>query len=175
MTYSIIAVAGLAGSGKNTVGSLVAKKLGWRLVEPTFKDLARREGVSLEAFQKKAAADPHIDLKFDQELKRQCEGGHCVVSTWLGPWMAPGGVFKVWLDVSLDERARRVAGRESQDVAEAKARIFLRDAQNVARYQKAYGIDILDHSKFDLVIDADHSTPSRSAARIIQGAGAKPI
>ena len=173
--YSVIAVAGFAGSGKNTVGSRVAKRLGWRLVEPTFKDLAKREGISLDEFQKKAAADPGIDHKFDQELKKQCEGGHCVVSTWLGPWMAPGKVFKVWLDVPLGTRAARVAGREKQTVQEAQDHVARRDAQNVARYQKVYGIDILDHSKFDLVIDAGRSTPQRSAGWIIRAAGAKPI
>ena len=57
----IIAISGLTGSGKNTLGELLAKRLGYKLVCPTFKDLAAKEGVSLMEFQKKATKDPDID------------------------------------------------------------------------------------------------------------------
>ena len=67
----IIAISGLTGSGKNTLGELLAKKLGYHLVCPTFKDLAEKEGISLMEFQKKAEKDPNIDRKFDQLLKEQ--------------------------------------------------------------------------------------------------------
>ena len=83
----IIAISGLAGSGKNTVSGEVAKRLGWRVVEPTFKTLAAREGVTLMEFQEKAKKDSGIDRKFDEALREECAGGKCVVSTWLGPWM----------------------------------------------------------------------------------------
>lgn len=167
MPSNIIAISGLAGSGKNTVGREVAKLLGWRIVEPTFKDLAAREGISLEQFQKKAAADFEIDKKFDLELKLQCEGENCVVSTWLGPWMADGA-FTVWLDVPLEIRAKRVAGREGILEGKAKASISERDEQNRQRYLKVYGININNHSGFDLILDASRLTPAVLAKKIVQ-------
>lgn len=54
----IIAVSGLTGSGKNTLGELLSKELGYTLVCPTFKDLAAKEGITLMEFQKKAEKGP---------------------------------------------------------------------------------------------------------------------
>jgi cytidylate kinase len=88
----IIAVAGLTGSGKNTLGELLAKELGYRLVCPTFKDLAAMEGIPLMEFQKRAEKDPDIDKKFDAALKEMAAPGDCVVTSWLGAWMVDADV-----------------------------------------------------------------------------------
>ncbi|VVB57058.1 Cytidylate kinase [uncultured archaeon] len=164
----IIAISGFAGSGKNTVGGQVAKRLGWRMVEPTFKTLAAREGISLMQFQQKAKQDPDIDKKFDAALQEECAGGKCVVSTWLGPWMAPGKPFRVWLDVKEEVRAKRLTGRDGMDLPQAASHIRQRDADNRVRYKKVYGIDISSHAGFDLVIRAEAKSPSELADEIIQ-------
>ena len=43
-----IAISGKSGCGNSTVSRLVAAKLGIRMVNYTFKDLARDKGMSLE-------------------------------------------------------------------------------------------------------------------------------
>ena len=93
-------------------------------------------------------------------LREECAGGKCVVTTWLGPWMAPGQVFRVWLDVPEETRAQRLAGRENISSGEALTHIQKRDSDNRERYKKVYGIDIFEQAGFDLVIDA----PSKTAA-----------
>ena len=163
-----IAISGLSGSGKNTVGRIVAKTLGWQAVEPTFKDLAKSEGISLQEFQKKAMQDFEIDLKFDDELRAQCKEGKVVVTTWLGPWMVQGNPFRVWLDVSLDVRAKRVAGREKQGAGEALTSISRRDSENKERYLKVYGINILEHEGFDLILDANLDSAQELAKKIAE-------
>jgi cytidylate kinase len=110
-------------------------------------------------FQKKANSDFNIDKKFDDALQDECKAGKCVVATWLGPWMAPGNPFRVWLDVDEKVRAKRVAGREKLSIKEALSHIQKRDADNISRYKKVYGIDISDHDGFDLVIDANELSP----------------
>lgn len=165
---SIIAISGLAGSGKNTVGSKVAEKLGWRIVDPTFKTLAEEEGITLMQFQQKAKDDPSIDRKFDQELQKQCMGGKCVVVTWLGPWMAPGSPFRVWLEADESLRAKRLANRDGVGLGEALEHIRKRDFENRERYKKLYGIDIFDHAGFDLIIKCSESQkPEEIAQKII--------
>ncbi len=163
----IIAISGLAGSGKNTIGGEVAKKLAFRNVEPTFKTLAAREGITLMEFQEKAKKDANIDKKFDAALQEECSGGKCVVATWLGPWMAPGRPFRVWLDVSEKIRAARLAKRENISEADALAHIKKRDADNRGRYKKVYKIDIYNHAGFDLVLDASEKSPAQLADEII--------
>ena len=164
----IIAISGLAGSGKNTVGGEVAKRLGFRVVEPTFKTLAAREGITLMEFQEKAKKDADIDKKFDLALQEECTGGKCIVTTWLGPWMAPGKPLRVWLDVDEKTRAQRLAIREGIPFDDALAHIRKRDADNRGRYKKVYAIDVYDHAGFDLVIDADEKNPAQMADEIIQ-------
>jgi len=164
----IIAISGLAGSGKNTVSGEVAKRLGWRVVEPTFKTLAEREGITLMQFQEKAKKDFDIDRKFDDALREECAGGKCVVSTWLGPWMAPSKPMRVWLEVDENTRAQRLANREQKTLAEAISHIRKRDADNHERYKKVYGIDIFDHAGFDLVLLASVKKPAQLADEIIR-------
>jgi cytidylate kinase len=154
----IIAISGLTGSGKNTLGELLAKELGYRLVCPTFKDLAEKEGISLMEFQEKAEADPDIDRKFDAVLKEQASAGDCVVTTWLGPWMVDADL-KIRLSAPAETRAKRIADRDTMTPDEAVKHVNERDGSNRARYMKLYGIDIYDESVYDAVLDSGQNSP----------------
>ncbi len=162
----IIAVSGLTGSGKNTLGEQLAKALGLKLVCPTFKDLAKREGVSLMEFQKRAEKDPNIDKKFDAELKAQAKS-NCVVTTWLGPWMVNADL-RVYVFAPLDVRAERVAKRDGISVKEAEKHILERDERNRKRYLKVYGIDIYETSGFDVCISNETFSKEQTRDAILE-------
>ncbi len=159
----IIAVAGLSGSGKNTLGELLAKELGFRMVSPTFKDLAEREGISLMEFQKKAEKDPDIDRKFDAVLKEQASSGDCVVTTWLGPWIVDADV-RIKVFAPLEVRAKRLTKRDSMSLKEAMTHVTERDEANRKRYRKVYGIDIYDDSGFDALLNSGIYAPEELAS-----------
>ncbi len=148
----IITVSGLTGCGKNTLGEQLAKELGYKMVCPTFKDLAEKEGISLMEFQKKAEKDHNIDKKFDAVLKEQAKG-NCVVTTWLGPWMLNADV-RVRLFAPLSVRAQRIAKRDGMSAKEAEQHVKERDLRNQKRYKKVYGIDIFDDESFDITINS---------------------
>lgn len=171
----IVAIAGFAGSGKTTLGTALAKKLGYALVAPTFKDLANREGISLDEFQKKAERDKNIDLKFDEYLKAEAKKGNCVVTTWLGPWMVDADL-RVWLYAPLEVRAKRVSGRDNFSAKEAAEHIKRREDGNRARYLKLYGIDIFETSSFDICLNSENFSPEEMAemlARALEIKGKK--
>ncbi len=155
----IIAVSGLTGSGKNTLGELLAKELGYMLVCPTFKDLAKKEGISLMEFHKKAEKDPDIDKKFDELLKEQAKS-NCVVTTWLGPWIVDADI-RIKVVASLQTRAERIAKRDGMTVEEAKKHIQQRDDNNRKRYKKLYGIDIDNEDIFDAVLNSGINNPQQ--------------
>lgn len=163
----IIAISGLSGSGKNTLGSLLAKKLGYRLVCPTFKDLAKAEGMGLLDFQKKAEKDQDIDRKFDMHLKKEAEKGDCVVTTWLGPWMVEPDL-SVWVFASGQVRASRLAGRDGMGHDEALLHIQERDNGNRQRYMDVYGIDINDLSGFDMCLNSGIYAPGQLLEMVIK-------
>ncbi len=168
--FMIICVAGLSGCGKNTVGTLVAKKLGMRVVNPTFKTIAEQEKISLMQFHKKAEEDHSIDKKFDAALLRETAQGNCVATTWLSPWIVKNATLRVWLYAPSEVRAGRVAKRDGMAVAEAQSHISERDGNNRKRYMDVYGIDISDHSGFDLLINTEKFSPEESAAIIVAAA-----
>ncbi len=155
----IIAIAGLTGSGKNTLGELLAEELGYRAVSPTFKDLAAKEGVSLMEFQRRAEKDPDIDRKFDAVLREQVARGDCVVTTWLGAWIVDADI-RIKVAAPLDVRAERIAKRDRMGLEEAKGHVQERDDGNRKRYLKLYGIDIYDDSKFDAILNSGIYSPS---------------
>ncbi len=166
MSSLTIAVAGLTGSGKNTLGELLAKKLKLRVVCPTFKDLAKREGVSLMEFQKRAEKDPNIDKKFDAELKEQAKNGRCIVTTWLGPWMVDADL-RVWVFAPQNIRAARISKRDGMTLEQAERHVRERDERNRQRYLKVYGIDIYNHDMFDLCINNEKITPEQSMKLVL--------
>jgi cytidylate kinase len=148
----IIAISGLTGSGKNTLGELLAKKLGYRLVCPTFKDLAAKEGISLMEFQKKAEKDPDIDRRFDALLREQAVGD-CVITTWLGPWIVDADI-RIKVIAPIEVRAERAGKRDRMPLKEAMKHVNERDDRNRKRYKKIYGIDIDDEGKFDACLNS---------------------
>lgn len=156
----IITVWGWSGAGKNTLGGLLAGRLGYRTVSPTFKDLAAKEGIPLLEFQKRAENDPDIDRKFDALLKEEAAKGNCVVTTWLGPWLLPAD-FRILVFAPEKVRVERVAKRESISEKEAAAYVRKKDSGNIKRYKNVYGIDITDTSSFDLAISAETYRPEQ--------------
>ncbi|MEM4348126.1 MAG: cytidylate kinase family protein [Candidatus Anstonellaceae archaeon] len=167
-----ICISGLSGSGKNSIGLLVAKKLGMKLINPTFKTLAKKSKISLMEFHKKAEQNSSIDKNFDKALIKQAKG-NCVVTTWLGPWMIKDADLKIWLNASAAARAQRIAQRDGMTSEEAQQHISQRDESNRQRYLRIYGIDIYDHSGFDLVINTEKFHPKQSAEIICCAAKAK--
>jgi len=169
----IICVSGLSGSGKNTVGEIVAKKLGLAEVKLSFKDEAQKMNVDLMKLQREATKDESYDRSLDKEIVRRAKKGNCVVMTWLGPWVVKNANLRVWLNVSEKERAKRVAKRDGMTIKKALAHIRKRDENNRRRYRSYYGIDIMDHSIFDLEINSDVFNPQQIAGIVIKAAEAE--
>ncbi|MBU0591603.1 cytidylate kinase family protein [Candidatus Micrarchaeota archaeon] len=153
----IIAISGLTGSGKNTIGALLSKKLKYKMICPTFKDLAKKEGIDLMEFHMMAKNDHSIDRKFDEMLRQQAKG-NCIVTTWLGPWIVDADVrIKVYAPLNI--RAERTAKRDGMKIDEATNHILKRDKINKERYMKVYGISIDEDSIFDACLNSGFYTP----------------
>lgn len=170
---TIICISGLTGSGKNAAGGALAKRLKLRLVSPTFKNYAKEEGVSLMDVQRKAGKDKKIDLEFDRRVAEDAAKGNCIVTTWLGPWMVKNADLRVWLGADDKVRAGRIVKRDNMDMKSALQHLHARDSDNKVRYKKYYGIDLDDHSDFDLEIDSGRHLPAEIAELIEKALRAK--
>lgn len=159
----IIAICGEAGSGKNSVGKELAKRLGYKFysVGDLRREMARKRGLSIEEFNKLGESEEFTDKeidKFQEELGKK-EDNFVIVGRTSAHFIPHA--FKVFLDAELEERARRVfqdsVNRQEESyssIEEAKEAIKKRRESDERRYRKYYGINPFDRTGYDLVIDA---------------------
>ena len=158
-----IVVGGLPGSGKTTFAKLLAEKLGFRYVGTgaIFRSLAKDRGMSLEEFSRYAEAHDEIDRMLDEEQVRQAQEGDVVVDSRLGAWMIDDADLKVCLIASLDERARRAAGRDGLEPEEARRKVAEREKSEKKMYREFYGIDVTELERFDLIVNSETFSPDQ--------------
>lgn len=164
----MVCVCGMAGCGKSTVARGLARKYGLKYLSggDALKALAAdagyepggrgwwetREG---KRFLRQRSENPEFDRGVDEKLKKWAERGNVVLDSWTMPWLLNVG-FKVWLEASPEERAKRIAGRSGVSPENALKALNERDDGTKAIYKKLYGFDLGDDfSPFHLVLDTD--------------------
>ncbi|MDD2231290.1 MAG: AAA family ATPase [Sphaerochaetaceae bacterium] len=166
-----IAISGKSGCGNTTVSSLVAKKLGFPMINFTFRNLSQEKGIDFWVFCDMAQKDDSIDRELDsRQVKMAMAQDSCVLGSRLAIWMLKDADLKVYLAADEYTRARRVYKREGGDFASILQQTRHRDASDTERYKRIYGIDNNDSSIADLVIDAGSMTPEQIADLIIEKA-----
>jgi len=169
----IICIGGLVGSGKDSVADAVAEKLKFQRVRLTPKDVAQRMGITIMEYQGYIEKNLAIDKEFDKMMVKEARKLDSVVSTWLGPWLIKGAALRVWLDASPRIRADRISVRDGMSKAKALKHVNERDMHNRGRYMALYGVDIYDHSHFDLVINTENYTPQQISDIVVAAYRAK--
>jgi cytidylate kinase len=150
-----IAISGKSGCGNSTVSRMLAERLGLRLINYTFHDMARERGIAFEEMHRLAEQDTRYDLYLDRRQVELASGGGCVLGSRLAIWLLSVADLKVYLCASLPMRAQRIADREGLDPAQARQDIELRDRRDRNRYLRLYSIDIDRYEFADLVVDTE--------------------
>ncbi len=162
----VLCVSGMAGCGKSTAAKRLAEKYHLRYfsggdalkalaVETGYRPMDRGWWESEEGmrFLKKRAQDSSFDRKVDEKLLEWGKQGNVVLDSWTMPWLLKEG-FKIWLEATPEERARRIAKRDRISIDKALAALREKDAKTKAIYKELYGFDLgEDYSPFDLVLD----------------------
>lgn len=162
-----VAISGKSGCGNTTITRMVSEALGVRMVNYTFRNLARELGFSFEELCRRADEDPSYDRYVDTRQVELAMEGDAILGSRLAVWMLSEADLKVYLTASLDERARRIQQREGGDIAEVKRRTQERDRLDRERYLRLYNIDNDDTSAADLVIDTDEKSPEEVTRLIV--------
>lgn len=162
----IITVSGRPGSGKDTIGDLLGKELGLKVVKATLKKNAKRKGVNILEFEKKyAMKSKSYDLELDEWQKKHVKR-NCILVSMLSAYNIPNAGLKVWLHCPLKERARRISKRDDIPMDKSMKYVKERDEVFKNRISKLYDIDFGNPKFYDINIDTSKNN-SRQVIEII--------
>ena len=171
----IITISGKAGSGKSSVGTLVAKKLGFKYycIGDLRREVAEKKGISLEELNKLGEKDPSTDLEPDRfaEEKGKKEDNFVMVGRTSFHFIPKS--IKFFLDVEPKTGAERIFNHQRNDekynnLDEAIEKIRKRHESDKIRYRKYYGLDVFNKKNYDYVVDTTNLTIREVADKIIE-------
>ena len=163
-----IAVSGKSGCGNTTVSRILAERLGVRLINYTFHDMAAERGISFEQLCLLAETDSQYDRHLDRRQVELAMEGSCVLASRLAIWLLQQADFKVYLYASPEIRSRRIAEREGIPWRQSLKDLEARDTRDRNRYLRLYGIDIDEYNFADLVVDTERGDQFFVAEKIIE-------
>lgn len=173
-----ITISGPIGSGKSTVGKILARKLGYGFFSGGyfFRKQAKDQGMTVEEFNLYAEGHPEIDRKQDEMIVDFLSGrDNIVVESRLAGWMCHLkniDAFKIFLTASFDTRLSRISRREgfADDLREL---LMTREDSERKRYFDLYSIDYKTTEIYDLVINTDTLSANKVAEQIYDASGIK--
>jgi cytidylate kinase len=162
-----IAISGKSGCGNTTVSTMLAKALGIKLINYTFRQLAQEKGMTLADVIEKAKTDDSYDKFVDTKQVELARQESCVLGSRLAIWMLKEADVKIYLMASDELRAKRILGREGGSIEEIKAFTEMRDREDSKRYLKLYGIDNNDYEFVDMKVDTSVNVPEKILENIL--------
>lgn len=163
-----IVLTGFMGSGKSTVGPLVAKRLGWRFLDADDLIVAAT-GMPIHAFFarhgepafRKREHEIIARLAAEESLVLALGGGAIETDAIRELLLNGSGTLLVHLEVTLDTTLERCRGTE-------RTRPVLSDQANlIARYDRRLPLYRMAHAS----IAADAQTPRKIADAVVKAAG----
>ena len=156
-----VTVSGHPGSGTSTLVRGLMDRFGWTSLNggDVFREEAKRRGMSLGDFGELCKNELDVDRSLDELLRQRMQGpdGANIVESRLAGWWAYRlelPCLRIWLDVSDEERARRVSEREGLALADALEANRARAAVDGERFMLLYDLVPEDPEPYTHVLDA---------------------
>lgn len=166
----------MPGSGKSTVGRMLAERLGYHFY--SMGDLrgkmALDRGITIDQLNELGTNESWTDREVDDYQKKLGETEDNFIVDGLISFHFIPHAFKVFISVDPRVAAERIQAHPRPDeprvesVEAQQKQIAKRIQNNEDRYKKHYGITFRDPLHFDLVIDSsDSPSPAHTADRIL--------
>ena len=159
-----ITLSGLAGSGKSTIGKLLAKKMGWQFISigNYSRGYAKEKfNLGINEFQAYCKEHPEEDQMIDKHFASKINSSKgTIVDYRLGHKFIKDALH-VYLDVSEDEavkrllNAKRVKEFKEQDEEFIRREMNKRNNAMQKRFMDIYQTDFTDINNYDLIINTD--------------------
>ena len=169
-----ISLAGELGSGKSTVSAILTEKLGatYYSTGAIVRELAKRRGMTVVAFNSYMETHPEIDHEIDDGLKALSRDPRLLIIDSRMAWHFTQDTFKVYFTIDPEVAAARILGanRDGEHAMSLEATVAdtrARRASERKHYHDQYGVDIKDLTQYDFLIDSTTATPEQVAAEIL--------
>ena len=163
----IISITGGPGTGKTSVGKLLAKRLGFPFysVGDLRGKMALERGITIDELNARGETDASTDTVADDYQRELGQKEDNFVIEGRLSWHFIPHSFKVLLTCNVDEAARRIfeASKANPDdrpdepsyasVEDVKKAITDRVESDIRRYKKYYGIEYRDPAHYDFVLE----------------------
>lgn len=160
----VIIICGLAGSGKSTAATMIAKR--FRLAHVSagdqFRAIAKERGMNLIDLGRYAAKHPEFDKELDRRVMARARKGGVVLDGRASAYLARKlriPALKIFLTVDPKVSAKRVAARDGISMAKALKMSAQREREIRTRLRTLYGLDTSSTAYYDAVIQTDRYTP----------------
>lgn len=170
----VIAITGQPGAGSSTIAKLLAKKLKLKYFSPGeyFKSHSQANTQTkqvMEVYKSDKGTQKEFHKKIDEMQISLAKKGNLVSCGKLAIYMLKDiADYKIWLDCSLDVRAKRTAERDKLDYNKVKKDIINRQKMEVKEWKKDYGIDYRKQRDMaDIVIDTSNLTEEETLNMIL--------
>ena len=157
-----ITISGQPGSGTSTLVAKLEQHFSWSSLNggQVFRDEANKRGLDLLTFGQLCRDDLSVDRALDEELKQrlsESDGHEIIESRLAGRWAFELGIdcTRLWIEVSENERARRVVQREGGTIEQRLSESATRMTIDQARFDELYGFQPSDPVPYSDKILAD--------------------
>ncbi|TXT67300.1 MAG: Cytidylate kinase [Promethearchaeota archaeon] len=172
----LITISGLHGTGKSTVGRILAEKLNldYYSTGNAFRSLAEEYTMSLEEFSKYVETHPHIDKKLDQKIVEMAsQNDDLVVESLLSGYLLKNKAdYTILLKAPLKTRLQRMMERDETNYQEKLEETKIREESEIARFKELYNINIIDKSlqknTFNIIINTKNLSIEEVVTKILE-------
>ena len=162
----IISLTGDLGSGKSTVSAILCKQLHYEYIYTgqIQRRIAERYAMTTNELNVYAETHPEIDCEIDDTFKSLVDADSLIVDSRMAWFFVPTS-FKVFLKTNIVVSAKRISGDQRrinenyESIQEAALKIVERKKSEVKRYKQYYGVDCLDLTNYNLIIDTTEISP----------------
>ena len=173
----LISITGKLGSGKSTICNILKERYGFEIVSTGTinREFARSLGITTLELNERLKSDPALDNEIDGTVTRlsiEKKDEKLIFDSRMAWHFVPSS-FAVYMQVDIKTSAERImnAGRQDEkysDIESAVKELKKRRESEILRYNSLYGVDIMDMSNYDLVVDTNGKTPMEVADIIIK-------
>lgn len=162
---SRITISGQVGSGKTTVGKLLAEILDYRFISIGNKtrDFAEKKGLSIVQFQELCLTNPELDKQIDLEFSQDCNSSERLIIDYRLGFKFVKNAYHIFLSISDEMAIERLMS--ANRISETHETVCQRNESFKNQFLNAYGVDFTVPKHYDLIVNVEQF---ESAEQIVE-------